>query len=721
MKPRFLKKALPQVIVALCFPTAVLADKNADQPKNVKLDLITVQGEKIGRNADEITPNVKVINQYEAEKPQNTGVYSVIRQVSNVTAGDGDFVPNVRGISSYADTGLILSAGAKPRVPVSVDGVAQTFLSTSAFSNQSLWDINSVEMAKGPQPTNTGRNAFSGALRLYTNDPSFEHEGAFRIGYQNQKRKHTAALMVNMPILEDQLAFRVTGQLIDGTPFINNKKDFGSDEYDRNKEKLEQVRAKLRYAPKAIEGLDIVLSHEVRNDDQPSVNISGKTVADRPDPNDPVVYQWSTAGDTLNINKQKTSALNAKYVISDKVNLIVRAADRDGEVLWPEVVFIGDMIFENNETDLESYIQFSDMGIIKKGVVGFVNNRTTDTLVTPSSNFMGLDGENENNAFYTELELGVMDFDDDSDLVVIAGGRKETDKSSRTVMAVGNTLTDTTIKANKFLPKAGLRYSADKNTNFGYTYTENYRPGGVQSDLGAVFFGITTFAVTEFKEENISNHEIYAKTKLLNNKLELSGSIFQYKYKDAQIVGTSEESSIYPLTGNVPNATGQGVEVDASYNFDNGFSITAALGHLKTEISDDLNLQVQDPFGGPTQNKVIKKGTSLPMSPDFTASLGVNYAKENLELNASIRHVGKQKYSLDTDSTPEVDSYEVIDIAAGYTVPLKSIDLEIDAFVTNITDKRYLTSRVNANDTFYGEYATMGTPRTFGISLTARY
>jgi len=63
----------------------------------------------------------------------------------------------------------------------------------------------------------------------------------------------------------------------------------------------------------------------------------------------------------------------------------------------------------------------------------------------------------------------------------------------------------------------------------------------------------------------------------------------------------------------------------------------------------------------------------------------------------------------------------VIDIAAGYTVPLKSIDLEIDAFVTNITDKRYLTSRVNANDTFYGEYATMGTPRTFGISLTARY
>lgn len=39
MKPRFLKKALPQVIVALCFPTAVLADKNADQPKNVKFGL----------------------------------------------------------------------------------------------------------------------------------------------------------------------------------------------------------------------------------------------------------------------------------------------------------------------------------------------------------------------------------------------------------------------------------------------------------------------------------------------------------------------------------------------------------------------------------------------------------------------------------------------------------------------------------------------------------
>ena len=76
---------------------------------------------------------------------------------------------------------------------------------------QSLWDMQQVEVLRGPQSHVRGQNAVAGAVVMRSKDPTDEWEGALRLGLGNQKTRNIAGVMSG-PIVKNNLAFRLSAE-----------------------------------------------------------------------------------------------------------------------------------------------------------------------------------------------------------------------------------------------------------------------------------------------------------------------------------------------------------------------------------------------------------------------------------------------------------------------------------------------------------------------------
>jgi iron complex outermembrane receptor protein len=148
-----------------------------------------IQGAGIERPADFIglTPNVTLI------ETQNAGMAFI----------------TIRGISQNRDT--------QPSVAVIVDGVQQT---DAGQFQQELFDIEQIEVLKGPQGGLYGRNAIGGAIVISTKDPSEFAEGRIKLGVDNGPGFRVQA-GVSGPGGEDW-AYRLSGSFYDTDGYIEN-------------------------------------------------------------------------------------------------------------------------------------------------------------------------------------------------------------------------------------------------------------------------------------------------------------------------------------------------------------------------------------------------------------------------------------------------------------------------------------------------------------------
>lgn len=678
---------------------ALAQDSEADGP--IVLEPITVEGEKLNRTLREVSPSITIIDQEEAERPSNDTLFSVIRGAANVVAEEGVRVPAIRGIDGSAGREQAFSAGTQPRVPILIDDVARPLGNSASISRSTTWDVNTVEIARGPQSSSTGRNALAGTVRVYTNDPSFDFEAALRgFGFTADGTVGGAA-MVNLPLVEDQLALRFTAEGSQGESFVDSL-DPTPFSFDPEREEYRRYRGKLLVAPDAVEGLELLFSVDQIRTEAP---LPGYIDGSR---DDPTITDFANRS-SYDVNRQTTYIGRLEYELTDQFKFITRGSRLTNRLEAPDVLTgFGDIVFDQDETEFEGYVQFSDLGVIGKGVVGVIYNEATeDGVANPAAPLFETDGEIENTGVYGELEfdlgqIGLLD-----NLTLIAGGRFEVDKRTRAVEVFGASVSDQTVEEERFLPKIGLRYEPEDNLTFGYTYSEGFRAGGVDVDVLAPFFMSPVVNVAEFDPETLKQHEIYGRVFLLDDRIEIGASAFFYQYEDAQVPGASPVPSTGGpnLFGNVPEARGYGLEIDTRAQITDEFAVIGAIGLLKTEITD----------AGPIL--AAFEGEELPRAPKVTTSLGLEYRHAS-GLNARIdgRFVGDQVSEL---GGAELQSYAVLDLAAGYSFSFDNFDFDLEAFVTNVTDKRYFTLLQDPG-TAFGEEA-LGRPRTFGISGTVRF
>ena len=128
------------------------------------------------------------------------------------TQSTGNSFLNIRGISSARNSELAAA--------VVIDGV---LLSNPSQLNQQLFDIEQVEVLRGPQGAIYGRNAIGGAITISTKAPGDEHEGEIRVGAESAPGWSVKGY-VGGPLSEDgSVKYRLAGSYMDNDGYIDNK------------------------------------------------------------------------------------------------------------------------------------------------------------------------------------------------------------------------------------------------------------------------------------------------------------------------------------------------------------------------------------------------------------------------------------------------------------------------------------------------------------------
>ncbi|MEM1277707.1 MAG: TonB-dependent receptor [Pseudomonadota bacterium] len=364
---------------------------------------------------------------------------------------------------------------------------------------------------------------------------------------------------------------------------------------------------------------------------------------------------------------------------------------------------IGALGFEKRQFEVEGYVQVQDLGILERGVFGVIHNTEDEEGFGDGFFQFNLDGEIQNTGIYGEVELSADALL--TDLTVIAGGRLEIDDRTRSTVSFGFPASDASFNETVFLPKAGLRYDVDESSTIGYTYSRGFRNGGLDLDFFAV-----PVATAVIEPEYIDQHEIFARSSFLDNRLELSAAAFYYNWEDAQVPGSSAviDANGARLFGNVPEAIGYGAEVTAAFWPVPEARIDGAIGLLRTEITD----------AGPIVPEF--EGSELPRAPNMTASFGVTlFPFDGFETNATISYVGSTKSAL---GEATLDSYAVVDLSASYEIMAGPTSIRAEAFISNLTDERYVTFDEALPAGFGGgSLRAVGRPRTFGGAVTIEF
>jgi iron complex outermembrane receptor protein len=147
--------------------------------------------------------SISALSSTDMEQNRVLTMDDVAQQVSGLTympqSGSETFLA-IRGAATIDD-----STGTDQGVSMFVDDIVRVSV---ADLQPELFDMDRVEVLKGPQGTLFGRNSIAGVVALYTKDPTYKTEGAVKVGYGSYNLTEFKG-MFNTPLIDDKLALRV--------------------------------------------------------------------------------------------------------------------------------------------------------------------------------------------------------------------------------------------------------------------------------------------------------------------------------------------------------------------------------------------------------------------------------------------------------------------------------------------------------------------------------
>ena len=287
-------------------PNAIAQEIPTDAEAEARQETIVVTGEKQERSLQDTVASVDVTTAEDIEALNIVDLEDVLRRVGNagfVTTGSGRNEQfTLRGVQSQGVTG-------GTNTPVStlyIDGaVVPNQAAGAAISN--AWDVDQIEVLRGAQSTVQGRNSLIGAIVVNTVDPTNEFDWAARATYGNEDTYEISGALGG-PIIADQLAFRLSGQVTESDGFITRLDGSNGDA-----EETTVLRGKLRFTPDTVPGLQVDLTG-IYSDETDGLALV--------DPDDPDARRQSADVATVTDRELTLFSLNASYEINDVFDLV---------------------------------------------------------------------------------------------------------------------------------------------------------------------------------------------------------------------------------------------------------------------------------------------------------------------------------------------------------------------------------------------------------------
>ncbi len=608
-----------------------------------------------------------------------------------------------------------------PTVQVLVDGFTLGF--NRSGNNAQLFDLERVEILRGPQPTLYGRNALGGIINYVTRKPGNEFE-AFVRGEAGSYGNYRASGSIAGPIVTDVLAAQVGASYRKSGGYLDNRFDGRN---DINDERDIDVRGHLRFTPSDALEMNLTVNYSDTDDGCGDCAVAPVGF----DVNNPQSFlniglgriDFNNFDLTVNQNfpgyfkrEETTAVLNIAYDFGGVTLTSIAGAARQDTDLRADTNRLptlstsplGSMFFNvkirNEGWSEELRLASDDSGRLIWLVGGYVyqNRRRSDTL----SNGVGIFAKNTvrvtNLAAFANIEYKLTD-----EFSVIGGLRYDWEKRSLENPVIGSFFER---KAGEWLPSATLSFKPTDDLHLYATYTRGYHSGGTNDPAFAPANRIN------YEPEFLTNYEIGMKGKLAGGRMSYSLAAFVMDWTSQQI---SRPSPINPVRAYIENAGKsriKGVEGAIQLNLAEGLTANAAISLLDAKFVDYLDPNSALIFGiSPDLS-----GNVLSFAPDVSVSAGVQYTFPigqgdwNARLRGDVSMVSDRSFNV--TNLLIANGYVLANLYAG----VQNERFQIGLFADNAFDERYLTGGSISSSTF-PPLLTVGKPRIFGIRGEFRF
>lgn len=666
----------------------ITTEQQKDAPATdgaIILQPITVTGEKTTRSMMDTSSSVEVFDSQRIESlPAANTVTDLMNLTPNVVdVGNANELPTVRGVdgSGPATGAVAFLAGSRPRLNMSLDGRSLTY-NEQAFGARNLWDMETVEVYRGPQSLMQGRNAVAGAVVMKTKNPTWYWEGATK-GEIAEYDSQQLAAMLSGPIVKDQVALRVS------VDHQQRKSPVDLARYDPvgNPREVENLNArmKLLVEPKALPDISSLFTASYYNSHAPQIEQNAAPVDTTRFSHLRPVFENETFSGIWDLSWKYADRLTFenKLIYSNFGNDRVGASD--GTI--PSASIDGD------EFAIEPLTHFRALNDRLRGMAGLRYFQSgQDEIVTklqpvPVSTYTFRD-ETQTTSAFTELTYALFPKID----VTVAGRFEQEQRDREGRNATGNRSIDYDKTFNAFLPKLDVAWKPDDRQTYGVKVARGFNAGGA----GLTFTSGNNYT---YDEEYVWNYEFYTRHRLADNRLELTSNVFYNDYKDYQLPYTVSAGNIE--IRNLSKVVTYGLELGAHWKATRDLDVFGSGGLLETKI--------EEAFAG-----YDITGNHLPRAPRHTATVGAKWMfAENFDLAGNVSYTGKYMSAVDNDLRGKIDPRYGANLEVGYNFDAGRVAL----FAKNLFDSENELLIYN-NDR---SVPLVEHPRTIGASLELRF
>ncbi|NJS13332.1 MAG: TonB-dependent receptor [Sphingopyxis sp.] len=715
------------------------ADSPEEEPAADSSQDIVVTATRRDDRIIDIPQSIQAVSGATLERLGAASLQDVINQLPGVTGfstgtGKSDF--SIRGVASFGG-GVIDSS----TVGFYLDEVPLS--NASITPDVSLYDLERIEVLRGPQGTLYGEGSLGGTIRLVTRRPDLDDfEGELFSELSTTRSGGTSyrgSAVLNVPIATDHVALRVVGTYSSDGGFID---DAVGGQQDVNSAEFYNVRAALRIKPadmadiqlgytrqKGIGGpepleaadLDLALRQAFPQTFRDSFDLFSATVNLDLGAMD-LVYAASYFDRRRN---ELADDLGTGFLLEDALGIPV-----DNGVLE-------DTTSPESTWTHEVRLLSTGDGAFNWLVGGYYKDRDVGLFSTTDSPDIGLIAPAATEVFRTEVSTSFRElaaFGEISfrvtDALKITGGtrvfRQDYDGISRTRLltaidpdtgqpvALDTGPVPIRQRTRDVLYKASIDYRVSSDLLIYALFAQGVRGGGVNTRL------FSSDIPRTFDPDAVDSYEIGFKLRALNGRLGLNASVYQLDWRNIQ-VGVSPAVGIEFIT-NAGQARSRGVEAELTFRPTDGVTIGGGYALTNARLRSDV------------ETAAATIDTPALITP--SGSRLANVAKHKFNIFADLRLPVTDAIS----AFARADGEYVGSIAAnlplfaegisvgpvvrlpGYfngnlRIGLETDALTITAFVENITNRRALLSAINPEV----EGFLVSRPRTFGVGLTARF
>jgi iron complex outermembrane recepter protein len=695
---------------------------------------IIVTANKRSENLQSVPISVSAITGDSLSKSRVTQADELVTKIPNLqltsTVGDNTPIFALRGVS-MSDYSLNQAS------PVATY-YDEVYKGNFAFLGIALFDLERVEVLRGPQGTLYGKNTTGGAVNLISRAPELgKVDGYLNLGYGNYNRIDVNGA-VNLP-LGDTLALRVAGTFSNAGGWFKNvlpgKPDLASvSEYG--------VRASLLFEPS--DSVKFVLRGAMSNQDPRNYGIFAQPeVVNRPG-----LSRRQIAANVTDKRRARTYslALTGNIDISDALTITSITSWDKGRLRFYEDTDgqpnqLLEIPYVDRATQFAQDLRLtSDFDGPFNFILGAYYNREkvfnqttlevgkdidSDGLpgVTDADCAIGLplgclfensfDQLKKSFAVYSDVKFDV------ADAVTLRGGLRYTHDTGDQTNFRSDALGPNRVLVVNLIPNSALAYKTsnlsgkigvDYKLSTGNLLYANYSRGYRANSFNAqAFFDPSELSVA--KPESIDAFELGAKTQFADRRVTLNMAAFYYKYRNQQFINISPINAAQTLE-NIPRSRIMGGEAELTARASDALTLRAGVGLLDTKIQTGI------------VSGIDVSGNELSNAPSLTFNGGVD---------ATVMDGSSGKLSLHGDLAYSSSQYfEVINIARlrqkSYALLSGHIDWSsangrwnASIWGKNLTSKFYFTSRVDLLAGFGFDYNHISAPRTYGITVGIKY